>query len=253
MQEQHSSVIDPRALRLQHAYLLYDAATVVDPHTLSFEPHELAKRGALEGEASGRGRTYFIRISDGDWVLRHYRRGGIFAGLLGDSYLWTGIERTRAWREWRMLQTLFERGLPVPRPIAARVVRSTTTYKADLITQRLQGTRSLAQLLSQQTLNDDGWKAIGACIRRFHDSGVYHADLNAHNILLTAAQKVYLIDFDKGSLGADAHGRHVRNLARLQRSLIKLGSTVDDFHYTEAAWQSLRAGYDGATQAGTCS
>ena len=102
-------------------------------------------------------------------------------------------------------------------------------------------------------LNDDGWKAIGACIRRFHDSGVYHADLNAHNILLTAAQKVYLIDFDKGSLGADAHGRHVRNLARLQRSLIKLGSTVDDFHYTEAAWQGLRAGYDGATQAGNCS
>ncbi len=251
MQEQYSSVIDPRALRLQHAYLLYDAATVVDPQTLSFEPHELAKRGALEGEASGRGRTYFIRISDSDCVLRHYRRGGIFAGLLGDSYLWMGIERTRAWKEWRMLQTLFERGLPVPRPIAARVVRSTITYKADLITQRLQGTRSLAQLLSQQTLNDDGWKAIGACIRRFHDSGVYHADLNAHNILLTAAQKVYLIDFDKSRLGADAHVWHARNLARLQRSLIKLGSLVDGFRYADAAWQRLRAGYDGATQVGT--
>ena len=251
MQKQYSSVVDPRALRLQHAYLLYDAATVVDPQTLSFEPHELAKRGALEGETSGRGRTYFIRINRSDWVLRHYRRGGLFAGLLGDYYLWTGIERTRAWKEWRMLHKLFDWGLPVPRPIAARVVRSAITYQADLITQRLQGTRSLTQVLSQQRLGDDAWKAIGACIRRFHDRGVYHADLNAHNILLTVSQEVYLIDVDKSTLCTDAHVWRARNLARLQRSLTKLGSLVGGFHYSDAGWQLLRAGYDGATQVGT--
>jgi 3-deoxy-D-manno-octulosonic acid kinase len=250
MQEQYSSVVDPRALRLQHAYLLYDAATVADPRTLSFSPRELAQRGALVGETNGRGRTYFIRINSSDWVLRHYHRGGMFAGVLRDNYLWTGMERTRAWKEWRMLHKLFEWGLPVPRPIAAQVVRSALTYKADLITERLQGTRSLTQVLSQQTLDDDGWKAIGSCIRRFHDSGVYHADLNAHNILLTEAKDVYLIDFDKSTLGAAAHVWRARNLARLQRSLTKLESLLDGFHYSEAAWQLLCAGYDGATGKG---
>jgi 3-deoxy-D-manno-octulosonic acid kinase len=28
------------------------------------------------------------------------------------------------------------------------------------------------------------WRATGACIRRFHEEGVVHADLNARNILI---------------------------------------------------------------------
>ena len=42
------------------------------------------------------------------------------------------------------------------------------------------------------------WIAIGRCLRRFHDLGVCHADLNAHNILIGQAQ---------GSIGLPAGSR----------------------------------------------
>lgn len=235
--------MNPRELRLPHAYLLYDATIVSDPHALSFNPRELAARGALVGETCGRGRTYFIKIDGNDCVLRHYRRGGMMAGILRDNYLWTGIARTRAWKEWHILRKLFESGLPVPRPVAARIIRARLAYKADLITMRLHGTCALAQALAERALPDDAWKAIGACIRRFHDAGVCHGDLNAHNILLDQAQTVYLIDFDNSSLYNATTERRERNLARLQRSLAKLRSLSERFYYSEQVWLLLCAGY----------
>ena len=244
MQEQYPSVVDSRALRLPHAYLLYDAATVTDPRTLIFEPHGLVERGILVGETGGRGRTYFIRTNGSEWVLRHYRRGGAIAPLLKDRYLWTGLEHTRAWQEWRILRELWQRGLPVPRPVAARVQRLGLFYTADLITQRLVGTRSLADRLSEHELLEDQWQAIGACIRRFHDMGVDHADLNAHNILLSPRHHIYLVDFDKSTLRRFTPALSHRNLARLQRSLNKLRSLSPRFHFSDSAWHALCAGYE---------
>ena len=82
------------------------------------------------------------------------------------------------------------------------------------------------------------WREIGVCIRRFHASGVWHADLNAHNILMDRVGGIWLIDFDRGERrkhGAWGQG----NLARLQRSLRKLG--YDDAQ----TWQALLQGYAG--------
>lgn len=158
-----------------------------------------------------------------------------------------GLERTRAWREWRLLQRLWERGLPVPRPVAARVVRHGFFYRADIITERLADARSLATVLSETVLGEDRWKAIGACIRRFHDAGVCHADLNAHNVLLTPAGGIFLVDFDKGRLGTIATSSRRRNVVRLYRSLSKLHSLSDAFRFSDQAWQALLEGYVGDT------
>ena len=56
--------------------------------------------------AGGRGTVAFVRDGERRWVLRHYRRGGLVARLLDDRYLWTGADRTRAFREWRLLREL---------------------------------------------------------------------------------------------------------------------------------------------------
>ena len=45
------------------------------------------------------------------------------ARLFGDRYLFTGEQRTRSAREFRLLAELSRRGLPVPAPIASRYVR----------------------------------------------------------------------------------------------------------------------------------
>lgn len=234
--------------RLEHQSILYDRDAIGKPEDICFEPSDWAAKGALVGIARGRGRTYFVKAHSDDWVLRHYQRGGIAARLLKDNYLWIGIDRTRAWKEWRMLARLWQSGLPVPRPVAARVLRHGPMYKADIITQRLLDTRTLAELLSEKILDARDWKLVGACIRQFHDANVYHADLNAHNILLAPGNKVYLIDFDRSKLRDGSRTWRADNLARLQRSLAKLRSLSTSFHFSDRDWKVLCAGYTAASQ-----
>ncbi len=81
----------------------------------------------------------------GPWVLRHYRRGGMIANVLGDRYLWTGAGRTRGFAEFRLLAALRARGLPVPTPVAARYRRKGVHYRADLITRRIGNATTLAE------------------------------------------------------------------------------------------------------------
>ena len=86
------------------------------------------------------------------------------------------------------------------------------------------------------------WIAIGRCIRRFHDCGVCHADLNAHNILLGEGDAVYLIDFDRGAPAKAGMWRDA-NLVRLRRSLEKVTYGLPAERFTEADWHGLLDGY----------
>lgn len=199
-------------------------------------------RGALRGTARGRGEASFIDTPVGEVVLRHYRRGGLPGRFIRDWYLWPGLEATRPWREWRLTARLFELGLPVPQPLAAYVQRAGLGYRADLVTRRLAHTESLAARLGRGALEAAMWEAVGRCIRRFHAAGLDHADLNAHNILIDADDRIYLIDFDRGRLRQPGSWTSA-NLARLQRSLQKLKGLEPEFAYTAQAWQALMAAY----------
>jgi 3-deoxy-D-manno-octulosonic acid kinase len=233
--------MQPIQIQSGKSHILYDAELPIHAEPVLFEPSAWRRRGQLLGSAQGRGETAFVGDGTHEYVLRHYRRGGLPGRLVRDSYLWTGLERTRAWREWHLTAELYRRGLPVPRPVAARVEHDGLFYRADLVTLRIPAARSLAQALAQAALPVERWQAIGACIRCFHDAGVDHADLNAHNILL-ADSGVYLIDFDRGRLRAPGRWQ-AANLARLLRSLRKLYNESLDIAFSDTDWQSLLAGY----------
>jgi serine/threonine protein kinase len=101
---------------------------------------------------------------------------------------------------------------------------------------------SLAEQLRNRGIPILGWITIGRCIRAFHDLGVCHADLNAHNIMLVGDDSVYLIDFDRGRLrrpGLWCDG----NLVRLRRSLEKITYKMPPEHFSEADWHGLLDGY----------
>src|SRR5690349_8395135 len=102
-----------------------------------FEPAHWRALGRLHASAGGRGGISRIDAPFGRAVLRHYRRGGLIARVMGDRYLWTGAERTRGFAEFKLLAQLAERGLPVPAPIAARFLRQGAHYTADLITREI--------------------------------------------------------------------------------------------------------------------
>jgi 3-deoxy-D-manno-octulosonic acid kinase len=201
-------------------------------------------RGAVLAEAPGRGAVLFVRHGEEIWALRHYLRGGLVARFVEDHYFWLGLERTRAFREWRLLAELCERGLPVPRPVAARVQRRGLSYRSDLITAYLPNTRSLASVMSDAEPSAERWLDIGRMLRRFHDHGVQHPDLTAHNILLGADNKVFLVDFDNCRLRRPGPWSE-RGLSRLQRSLRKIALETGT-SFDEQAWKVLESGYRGA-------
>lgn len=231
--------------------ILYDASRLSKPRAELFSRSAWATRGALEEISGGRSSIALLNVAGwpevaagssergSRWVLRHYRRGGLMAKLSQDSYLWTGANRTRSFAEWRLLAELRRRGLPVPAPIAAHYARGLLTYRADLITELLPGTRTLANVITGYDLPEAGWRVVGATIAVFHREGVHHADLNANNILLGENEtNVYLLDFDRGRIEARGPWEQVV-IARLRRSLEKIKGQRADVRFGEREWQWL--------------
>jgi 3-deoxy-D-manno-octulosonic acid kinase len=174
-------------------------------------------------------------------VLRHYRRGGLIAHLSDDLYVWTGADRTRSFREWRLLRQLRAWGLPVPTPVAARYQRAGLCYRADLLTAELPVRRTLTQALQQAPLPVETWRAIGQCVGSLHARGVQHADLNAHNLLVGTAGDIYVLDFDRGRIRPrGAWERAV--LARLRRSLLKVTADLPVDRFADVHWRALLTG-----------
>lgn len=235
--------MNPITCCIARQYFLYDADTIptAGPELFDIKRHQ--SEGRLTGVTRGRGATWLLRLKDKPYVMRHYQRGGWIEKWLEDRYIWSGLEKTRAFREWRLLARLHEIGLPAPQPLAARVVRHGIIYRGDLITHRIPDTRSLAEALEIAAIPSDQWEMIGRCIRRFHDAGVYHADLNAHNILLDRAGKVYLIDFDRGAIGIHRGRWKEKNLQRLGRSFAKLSLLKPSLHFSTANFAQLESGY----------
>lgn len=164
------------------------------------------------------------------------------------QYAFTGTARSRMWQEYHLLQAMRAKGLPVPRPVAALcdIHPGTSflpplTYSGSLITERIKQAQTLSDALNEQILEAKHWQRIGQLIRLFHDKQVYHADLNANNILWQNNKDLYLIDFDKSFFKPDNQAKHWKkaNLQRLLRSLIKLKPR----HFSEKGWAELLVGY----------
>jgi len=207
-----------------------------------FDPGHWRALGALSPTAAGRGSAWFVRSGAEEWVLRHYRRGGFVARFLTDTYVWGGEARVRAFAELRLIRELHDKGLPVPAPVAAAYRRRGGLYRCDLLTRRIRGGTPLSERLACAPLSMERWREIGAVIARFHATGVDHADLNAHNILLDEGHGVSLIDFDRGRLRPPGGWRH-GNLARLHRSLQKIQRNLPPDRFDPACWRALLAGY----------
>lgn len=219
------------------SHILYDEMLLENADAVDFDAP-----GSMLSVA-GRGAVRFLEHRDMKLVLRHYHRGGLMASLLGDRYCRTSLNRTRAWREWNLLYGMVRQGLPVPQPIAARVQLGPLAYRADIITRQIPQAQTLAEQLSERDLDMADWHAIGAMLQQFHSQGIYHADLNAHNVLRDGTGRWHLIDFDRGRQRSPARRWQQSNLKRLRHSLDKLARTRPNFYFSDANWADLMAGY----------
>jgi 3-deoxy-D-manno-octulosonic acid kinase len=222
--------------------MLYDVSRVGNLTPAWFDPGYWRGRGRVLGSAAGRGATLFVREAPHELAVRHYLRGGLTARVARDTYWYTGEWRTRPFREWCLTYHLHRRGLPVPVPLAARYLRRGLYYIGDLITERVPGARTLAERVVAGEVGLADWVAVGRCIRRFHDIGFCHADLNAHNVLFNDVGATMLIDLDRGRLRRPGLWCD-SNLVRLRRSLLKITDVLPPGRFGETDWNSLLAGY----------
>lgn len=179
-----------------------------------FDPHQPGAQAVTQG---GRQAAWFVDGDHGPAVLRQYRRGGLLAWLRRDTYCWLGAARVRAWAEVRVLAHLQAARVAVPQPLAAAYWRTGFSYRNAILVGRIFGATPLAQLLDRASP-----LSVANAIRAMHDAGVWHADLNAYNILLDPDDTVWLIDFDRATIGHVSSRQRHNNLRRLRRSLLKV-------------------------------
>ena len=229
--------------------ILYDKAIInhiTEAHfTSEGWPHVEVLDGALR--SSGRGNTLFVGNVPRQFVLRHYMRGGLAAKFLRDTYVFSGPDKTRSFLEWRLLDKLATNNMRVPRPAAARFVRSGTFYTADLITVRVPGIVPLSQYIADNEPDESFWRDCGAAIHEFHKAGVYHADMNAYNVQIDGDGLLWLLDFDKGALRTPGPWQQ-ETLGRLHRSLQKIIGLDPRLNFRSSNWDQLLAGYFEASR-----
>lgn len=188
---------------------------------------ELALPKDAEPIASGRGPAYRVGLAgSGRAILRIYRRGGLLAHAVRETYL--GF-RPRPLRELVLTVEARRRGVAAAEVLAARVDGG-LVYRGALVTAEVAHALTLVEALRRAAHSGARLElaaAAGRAVAALHGAGVFHADLNLTNLLVHAhpeGARVTLLDFDRAWLGAvplPAPARR-RNLRRLLRSAAKL-------------------------------
>ena len=217
--------------------MLYDPRSLPEPGPQWLSPGTYGER-ARPVAVGGRQSAWFVDGAFGAGVLRGYRRGGLAARVSRQSYLWQGEARTRSVAEVRLLAQLRAVGVRVPAPIAGGYWRTGMTYRAAILIARIPGVHTLTERVLAGPLSHRVAHAVGTAIADMHRAGVWHADLNAFNILLDEQGDAWLIDFDRGRYGAVAANERRNNLLRLRRSLDKVAGPAGI-----AAWEGIDAAY----------
>lgn len=180
------------------------------------------------GPAGGRGSVWRMELGDGrQLVIKHYRRGGLLGRIRGRSY----AGASRPLEEMRVCAAAHAAGLDVPLIQCLWIERAGPfNHRLAAATVEIPGTRDLFQALDG--CRDTGERrqlltTTAGAVRKLHDTGIHHPDLNLGNILVAGgngSSVIHFIDFDRARLRSRPLGSGERNvaLARMYRSLVKL-------------------------------
>ncbi|MDH3626215.1 MAG: hypothetical protein OEV00_08055 [Acidobacteriota bacterium] len=193
-------------------------------------------------EAGGRGGWRRVDAGHESWVLKQLGRGGLTATLWRDRFLGSG----------RMLANVTvpvaarRRGVATPEIVGALAVSGPPLlYRGWLAIVEETDTRDLARrLVDGEALDEAVQRKIVSAIRKLHDAGIEHRDLNLGNILVScsASPTVTILDLDRarvhdGPLDDALRERGVRRLLRSYRKLrLQHGDPVD---WDAEAWPDL--------------
>jgi tRNA A-37 threonylcarbamoyl transferase component Bud32 len=174
--------------------------------------------------AGGRGG---VRQLPGGFLIRHCKRGGALGGLLGDRH-WSP---KTAWDEMQMSEKLMREGVAVAEVLGVRAEKRGLAWRLDVVTRTIEDAATLRDVIAgERGFPRPPVAAVASAVRRMHDSGLWHADLNLQNILVTRDGDVRIIDLAGSKVKRPLPERaRLDNLARLYRSLEKQHLRVPAF------------------------
>ncbi len=156
---------------------------------------------------------------------RVFVRSAVRGGALGALFRGLHLGIRRPVRELEAAAAARRAGVNVPEPLAVRATRvGGLFWRFTVVAREVSDASNLLMLAKALTpaRKREVLCRVADEMRRLHEAGVYHADLTLKNILLSGS-RVYIIDLDKATLAAGRSlALDVRNLARLNRSVVKL-------------------------------
>jgi 3-deoxy-D-manno-octulosonic acid kinase len=197
------------------------------PHASQIMQKLAALASAPEAGMGNRGSGFLLELDGVELFARRCRRGGMIASLLSDVYV--GLA-PRPLNELRVAVEAVKRGIPTAEPMGAMVEWiGPALYRGFFLTRAVRGMTlwEFVQTDDDPTVRRHVLEEAHAAIAAMHQKGLFHADLNLHNLLVTRAAEsftVVIIDLDKARLldGPLPTAMRRANATRLTRSARKL-------------------------------
>jgi 3-deoxy-D-manno-octulosonic acid kinase len=218
--------------RIGDTYLVFDRALAADLTHLRLADPAVRERLFARAPVRGRGAAPSVAVRPAlDMVLRRYRHGGLLGRATGSLYLGPG----RALAELRVAARAEALDAPVPHVVCLVLWPVLGPLWSALIgTREERGARHLLELARE--LESDSARAelareTGRAVKRLHDAGVEHRDLQLRNVLAVqpapgAPRRIVVIDLDRAvyhARGSVPARLRAANLGRLFRSALKNG------------------------------
>jgi tRNA A-37 threonylcarbamoyl transferase component Bud32 len=122
------------------------------------------------------------------WIVKHYRESG------PKTRLRRALFKTRADISWVMGWTWALLGVPTPRPA---MLRRCADGEAVIAFPRLEGTLALSTLMEEQRERARRVAPhVELWLKRLGETGFWHGDAKAQNILVDGQDRVHFIDLD---------------------------------------------------------
>ena len=200
----------------------------------------------------GRGEAYGVALGNSRVVVRHARRGGALRGLLGDRY----VGAPRFVRELDISGRLNRAGVSTPRVLVGVKYPGILVHRADVATERVDGTDLFTLFFGQNPPEGDSrsavFRAVGALVRKLHNAGYVHPDLQLRNVLVSplsshSSPLTWLLDVDTcRSISPRDDASRRANLARFRRSWDKWNA-LEGSHLTDDDLAAFMDCYEGRT------
>jgi 3-deoxy-D-manno-octulosonic acid kinase len=213
------------------------------------QPSGWERRLARPAGPAGRGATARVELPSGRAVrIKRLRRGGALGRLWRDRF----VGSKRPLDNLRLSLEAARRGVATPAPVALLVARAGAgLVRAWLAVDEIAGASDLrSRLTSGRRPTAAELGAVLRVVRRMHDAGVEHRDLNLGNLLVAESDEpaAFVVDLDRGRLHAGPlpFALRQRSLRRLERSYVKSCHPEPASEGLRGSIYSLYAGEDDA-------